>query len=226
MKFHPILFSTPMVQAILEGRKTMTRRIINFKKIDGNGDAHLCLVDCPYGNIGDVLWVRETWAQWDFPKNSFAYKADGFIERYGAWERDTPNKFHDVERVEKWRPSRFMPKKACRLFLEITGVRVERLHEITESDAVAEGINPVQSFDSGAGISERQLYENYCDYGYTELLPKDSFMSLWYKINGEESWNANPWVWVVEFKKGELTADQSAIFFAGNGGKGRKISKK
>lgn len=97
-----------------------------------------------------------------------------------------------------------MVKEACRLFLNNKGVRVERLQDITEADAIAEGIEPVESFDSGAGINNRQMYKNYSTEGYTELLPIDSFKSLWFKIHGEEAWNANPWVWVIKFDENEM----------------------
>lgn len=92
-----------------------------------------------------------------------------------------------------------MPREACRIFLEVTNVRAQKLGEISEQDAIEEGILPVQSFNSGAGISSRQMYNNYLKEGYTELLPLDSFKSLWQSINGD--WNHNQWVWVYSFKK-------------------------
>lgn len=214
-KLIPILFSTPMVQAILEGRKTMTRRVCcdNGEDVEGftyvennptfpetwkgkkaqpytgwvvkykNLALHLPR-KCPYGKVGDILWVRETWQPIEHPEVKYRYKAD-----------------HKNAKDVIWKPSIFMPKEACRLFLQVESVKVERLHDISVEDAIAEGIKPVQSFNSGEGIPRRQLYENYCDHGYTEVLPKDSFMSLWFKINGEESWNANPFVWCISFKK-------------------------
>ena len=160
----PILFSTNMIQAILAGNKTQTRRILkpqpgadtdvsympneplNWKgewfeyKWETEEGETIC--KHPKYNVGDVLWVRETFAEWE--NGGYAYKADGFIERYGAWERDTPKKFHDVERVEKWKPSIFMPKDACRIFLEVTSVRAERLQDISEDDAIAEGIKHIE----------------------------------------------------------------------------------
>lgn len=180
-----------MVQAILAGRKVQTRRVVKDRLLQDNHDKEIeeflkLTAICPYGQPGDVLWVRETWQ----PSASGAYvhfKADCI----------------DTDPGKGWKPSIHMPKDACRLFLRITNVRVERLQSISEQDAVAEGIKPMQSFDSGAGVSERQLYENYLLQGYTEVLPKDSFCSLWASINGEQSWRYNPWVWVIEFERME-----------------------
>lgn len=205
----PILMSTPMVQSTMKKIKRMTRRtkgldLFNkepdkwyfshdrgdgyyfFKNPDyeaGGNVMNPIVVKCPYGRVGDVLWVRETWAQWQFPEKgpfSYAYKADGFIERYGAWEKDTPKKFHDVERVEKWKPSIFMPREACRIRLEITDIRIERLNDITEKDAEAEGAPAIECGPVGCC---------YC-----------GFIELWRTINGKDSWELNPWVWVISFK--------------------------
>ena len=217
MKYIPILMSTPMVQSILAGRKTMTRRTIKSRhesgllqvsrrKIDGQvasiesldwGERN-CEKDiiCPYGQPGDVLWVRETFQQWNYPTKppfKYVYKADGFVKRYGAWERDVKGKMHDTERIEKWQPSLFMPKAACRIFLEVTNIRVERLQDISESDAVSEGIQPTE-----------WGYVNYLIDGFyynAKNKAKESFRTLWQSINGKESWDKNPFVWVVEFKQ-------------------------
>lgn len=232
----PILFSTPMVQAIMEGRKTVTRRIIkeSFNGCLTGGGPHPCpndpivmtpgdeyespdvdeimVVDypevraifhcstldseakCRQGKAGDILWVRETWSPkgWMNDKTLYAYKAEGNIPpriRYGdEWE-------------QCWKPSIFMPKEACRLKLKVVSITVEALHDITEEDAIREGIKPVESFDSGAGISPRQMYMNYLPFGYMEVTPLASFESLWRLINGDESWESNPWVWRIEFEK-------------------------
>lgn len=167
MKERPILFSTSMVQAILEGRKTMTRRVVKYKPhkdhiyCDGNGIAQ----KCPYGSVGDRLWVRETWAYRQWNHDRVYYKAD--------------NNLADINREdEKWRPSIFMPRKLSRITLEITNIRVERLQEITESDAISEGI----------------IHNSMND-------PKIEFQWLWQSINGIESWEANPFIWVIEFKR-------------------------
>lgn len=210
MKHTPILFSTPMVEAILEGRKTMTRRTLK-KQPNENGvsfmknppldweqvykeqwkpwkieteEGESISLNCPYGQIGDVLWVRETWQPNSTPTGwPFHYKA----------KNDT---FNQPEN-EKWKPSIFMPKAACRIFLEITDVRVERLQDITEHDAVAEGVEKV-------GNIFLWTYKNYLlkssryDRQYSAL---ESFQTLWQSINGKDSWEANPFVWVVEFKR-------------------------
>ena len=207
-QYKPILFSTKMVQAILEGRKTQTRRLHGldeikknpndwtfyyFSKDDKRTFAHFrnqednkiksIFGTSPY-QIGDILWVRETWqTTWNENKKSWdiIYKADG-----GYWIDD--------DGIMKWKPSIYMPKKAARIFLEVTNVRVERLQDITEEDAIAEGIERV----SIAPFVHR--FKNYlCNNKF--IGPKESFKTLWMKINGEDSWNANPWVWVYEFKQ-------------------------
>jgi hypothetical protein len=205
IKEHPILFSTPMVQAILEGRKTMTRRIVSksglleeYNKVTLDRDVEVCDPDeygdysdtkilkglcavfdegewnvkCKY-DIGDILWVRETSASTisSGPSNKITrwYKADNPVI---------------PERVKfKWKPSIFMPKGFCRIFLEITGIMVERLQDITEGDALKEGID-----------------QSKCS-GDWENPPSCVFTELWESINGKESWEENPWVWVIEFKR-------------------------
>jgi hypothetical protein len=165
-----------------------------------NSNARTWIERCRY-KPGDILWVRETFAEWE--NGGYAYKADGFFERYGAWEKDTPNKFHDVERVEKWKPCLFMPKEACRIWLKVTDVRAERLQDISEPDSISEG---VESWVEERMKSRPTHYKMYCDLDnpndpatYSSTA-KVSFESLWHKINGPESWEANPWVWVVSFK--------------------------
>lgn len=219
MKEHPILFSTPMVQAILEGRKTQTRRVVKpqpegdsrpisewnphvygsiraeyetkivgkifpFKK--GNS---LYSPSCPYGQAGDILWVRETWAYLDFlgPEDAdYVYKAS---DNGKDWENNTEG--------WKWKPSIYMPKEACRLFLKIKSVRVERLQDISEEDAKAEGV-----LYYGEESNDYKNYEYNDIYGddWGVLTAKESFKTLWQSINGPESWLANPWVWVIEFE--------------------------
>lgn len=196
MKERPILFSGPMVRAILEGRKTMTRRVVKLRHgadvVVVNGKVwkparvdYAGYVDCPYGQVGDRLWVRESML-FD-PDQGWRYSADGadvIDENYG--------------KINQRCPSIHMPRSCCRILLEITGVRVERLHEISEADAQAEGVERVV-----AGVGWRR----YCDPDSEEVgVPpcgdaRRSFRSLWKFINGDESWNANPWVWAVEFKR-------------------------
>lgn len=224
MKERPILFSGPMVRAILEGRKTQTRRVVkqDLQRL-GDGDwyafdhrginyrvnarhttvaawAHL-LQFCPYGQPGDRLWVRETW-------QGPLMDADTMETEYRA----SPDEFHnpkycvyaadggpapefvtlDDELVCRWRPSIHMPRWASRILLEITGVRVERLQDISEADAIVEGIEKtVGGFWSLYGQSD-------VDGTYS---PRASYRALWESINGPGSWDANPWVWVIEFKR-------------------------
>lgn len=190
--YKPILFSTPMVQAILAGRKTQTRRICKYQRNE-NGKYELTvnneISELDYnlegndGNpfiaekhqIGDILWVREIFIEW--PKGEFQYKALAFGEE-----------------LRKWKPSIHMPKKACRIFLEVTNVRCERLHDISEADAIAEG---VEQENKDKGI----MYKNYLKENSFYLFAEKSFKSLWESINGKDSWQSNPWVWVYEFKK-------------------------
>ena len=174
MKERPILFSGPMVRAILDGRKTQTRRVVKPQpdwirpRVSDDGIAHgYCGsgptdgIKCPYGTVGDRLWVRESWAKSGEVGDATEYRADN-PDPIGA----------------KWRPSIHMPRWASRIDLEITGIRVERLQEISERDAMAEG----------------------CEY-LTNSVARSNFVKLWISINGQDSWSANPWVWVIEFKR-------------------------
>lgn len=214
MKERPILFSTEMVKAILDGRKTMTRRIVKPQPpedwgvkglhifCDGNYfpiviDKHgneepgtQCFgaydeegiwgVKCLYGQISDVLWVRETYEIYQGK-----YKEHHGMVMYKASEKvsiEDGNKFGEKP---KWRPSIFMPKSASRISLRITNIRVERLNDISEEDAKKEGV--IYSANPGK--------ENYGN-GY-----RANFRLLWESINGKGSWEQNPWVWVIEFER-------------------------
>jgi hypothetical protein len=202
-KFRPILFSTEMVQAILNGTKTQTRRIIefpsynpklehkhvskfeikDFKVYDGNGDFEGNL-NFRKGNVGDVLWVRETFRE---------------IEQDNGTARIEYKATETINLTDKWKPSIFMPKNAARLFLKVKSLKVERLQDITQSDAVAEGIKQV-----GVNMVDIPLYKIYNNLHPDKdgiIYPKWSFCSLWSSINGVESWCANPWVWVIEFER-------------------------
>lgn len=183
MKERPILFSGPMVRALLAGTKTQTRRIVKRYEVRAGmpqpeWDSLLRL--CPYGQPGDRLWVREAWAEVrprgiPWPATMTVYREADNRTDYGG----------------PWKPSIHMPRRASRLTLEITGVRVERLQDISEADALAEGI--VQLKDGGFGLPAGEHY--HC------ADPRQSYLSLWEAINGPGSVGANPWVWVVEFKK-------------------------
>jgi hypothetical protein len=131
---------------------------------------------CPYGKIGDVLWVRETWFKMD---GQFIYKAD---VKY--------------PKSLKWKPSIFMPREACRLRLEITDIRVERLHDISEEEAIKEGIQYIGNYPEH-GVD---IYKHYWAHNIVGVQnPIESFKSLWQSIN--DNWDKNPFVWVIEFKK-------------------------
>lgn len=195
-----------MVRAILEGRKTQTRRIIkeipaatkliwfdNAEWIVENDEGR-----CWKGQlkqrckVGDILWVRETWLNNDghLPTDlRYVYKAE-----LGEKEIE-----YSKELNVKWRPSIFMPYEAARIFLKVRNVRVEKLHDIDEFDAIREGI-------------EKGGYDDYKYWNYLKdvsncLSPKDSFKTLWQKINGQDSWNENPFVWVIEFERCERPLD-------------------
>ncbi len=201
MRELPILFSTPMVQAILDGRKTQTRRVIKIddapenwrKSIAGTSIVRTSPYDAKLSRYapGDILWVRETWAD-NIPgcPNGITYRAD-HIDPKG----DGP------ANPIKWKPSIHMPKEAARIWLEVTDVRVERLQEITWKDVEAEGLRP---------INNPLIYE---DKETTFSIYQNDFINLWndiaYKNDktrfktecGKYTWGENPWVWVIEFRR-------------------------
>ena len=194
----PILMNTEMVKAILAGRKTQTRRLIKpqppfdndsiylryvkdgiarFGRGTPGNSCALCDRKMPY-QAGDVLYVRETWCKGSLNGGAeqYFYKADD-------------NDFHC-----QWRPSIHMPKEAARIFLRVTGVRVERLQDITLDDAIAEGC---QGKFIGSGE---------CVGAGWEILPEDEFADLWDSTIKKSDldkygWDANPWVWVIEFER-------------------------
>jgi hypothetical protein len=199
MKSKPILFSTPMVQAILEGTKTQTRRILKpqpKQKLEffgwklpeyiqvafGKGVKTESLHKFPFGQIGDVLWVRET-----FRPKGHSFPIGEHFE-YKATAESDGNPMN-----EPWKPSIFMPKDAARIWLKIINIRVERLNDISDEDAKNEGIK--LSEHSSENVD---LWYRYDD-GSFSFLPQTSFRTLWESINGKDSWNNNPWVWVIEF---------------------------
>ena len=213
MKERPILFSAPMVRAILEGRKTQTRRICkNLEWVETNGavylgkpvpdywryydktgsmefdfqnDMGLLLKQCPYGEPGDGLWVKETWrtaVQWDALAPSALPIADDVLAGVHIdYLADGKKTQHGKTRV-----SIHMPKWASRIFLEITGVRCERLNDIGEEDCYSEGIERLKLPDLLSAIARR-----------ASAIAR--YRALWESINGPGSWAENPWVWVIEF---------------------------
>lgn len=192
----PILFSTDMVQALLDGRKTQTRRTVKIFSSDENElrqNAKWLFENktCPYGNPGDLLWVREACAyvmiehapdllEGSKDSNQWVYKASMHAD-FMEYAKETYG--------YKWKPSIHMPKDAARIWLKVTNVRVERLQDITNEDAISEGI-----------LKNQNLYYNYTEGIYNYRHPYSSFISLWLSINGKGSALKNPWVWVVEFE--------------------------
>ena len=198
MKSRPILFSAPMVRALLAGTKTQTRRslrdgtwldpkegVIRMCSV-GNGVTGFQTVACPYGSAGDLLWVRETWAHHVQAQSAERDEDGPFV--YAA---DGPQALQS-RLASKWTPGIHMFRWASRITLEITAVRVERLQDISEADAQAEGIEYSERFE-GYCIGMAEHYHSHD--------PRLSYASLWESINGPDSWAANPWVWVVEFRR-------------------------
>ncbi len=203
MKERPILFSAPMVRAILEGRKTQTRRVAKLthaghvKEPGGHRRWHTADFDarlaCPYGQPGDRLWVRETYADLTQTHGRCWERLNEQTRRYERgrdpfiWYRadgDQPDVGDGALNPERWRPSIHMPRSRSRITLEITGVRVERLNEISGADCIAEGIVEGEAPQYVFGLHE-------------------AYRNLWESINGPGSWITNPWVWVVEFRRME-----------------------
>jgi hypothetical protein len=206
MKERPILFSAPMVRSLLDGGKTQTRRVVKPK--------HLPFVEnltanflggkwgerpMPYGEPGDRLWVRETWMP-DAPHDG-TWASTQFYGCKTSPLSDIPERFrkakHCIYRASwdgpsmvGWKPSIHMPRWASRITLEITEVRVERLQDISEADALAEGI---VRLTEGFGLPDGSHFH--------AAAPRQSYLSLWEAINGPGSVEANPWVWAVSFKR-------------------------
>jgi hypothetical protein len=212
MKEHPILFSTAMVQALLAGRKTQTRRVVKFPlKVPmvmasiGDCDSPPMLYCCKW-QAGDMMYVRETWQHTDCMNLHRSDENAGYIykasENGEAWESSDEN-WH-------WKPSIHLPKDGSRIWLQIESVKVERVQGISEDDAIAEGVQE-NLCDDPAKCPSVLKGDICCGKGEYFRYPVDfddepcysaqeSFQTLWQSINGRESWDANPWVWVVSFK--------------------------
>lgn len=232
IKERPILMSAPMVRAILEGRKTQTRRIIKpqpyfdaqnnliFGKWNYGQDlygSHVLskrnlALKCPYGKVGDRLWVRESYKRWcidgtDTIEDGWwfvRYRSDNNIQKHCAiWDScDTyysPSEVGCDKEPDRWEPSTHMPRWASRILLEITGVRIERLQDITWQNAMKEGVVFDDDCDS---------WFNYQSKRWDCIDPIESYKSLICKINGPETWEKNPWAWVVEFEVLEVKGGQ------------------
>lgn len=183
-KYKPILFKGEMVRAILEGRKTQTRRLVK------PGIPREELRNKAPWKVGDILYVRETWQTLDWFDDVPPSKLPDFAPVHFLVD--------GYELTGKPRPSMFLPKNRSRIFLEVVNVRVEWLMDISENDAVAEGI------DSHKGVPGDYPHDTmYKDYLSTSWVhsPIRSYLTLWDKINGAGKHKENPWVWVVEFNK-------------------------
>ena len=241
MKERPILFNADMVRAVLDGRKMQTRRIVKWRGLDeglnlqfsglrATKEAKGWVVEsqsrtssewrcqptpCPFGEIGDRLWVRETWSvvshAFDDDGLMIDYVPDrpakavhekpfgrGYYSGHAIYAADGGFTWGDddgcVDGRSCWKPSLHMPRWASRITLEITGVRVERLQSISEEDAKAEGCT-FEALRFKPGTREVE------EMGHTAVY---QFGGLWQSIYGADSWQANPWVWVVEFKRVEV----------------------
>jgi len=229
MKQRPILFSTDLVNAIIDGRKTQTRRIIKpqpevseqgylsgewLRKPFKVNSAHLILptlqdlpIECPYGQVDDILYVRETflpdpphdgtWNNYMFDDGSGRYNYKALPEHFRKPEHCIYKAGWDGRDL-RWKPAIHMPKWASRLHLKITNVHVERLQEISEEDARAEGVE--RDGDSWKCYGNCEAHKR----GYTKRSSAiASFMSLWDVINAKRGygWDANPFVWVIEFER-------------------------
>lgn len=206
MKEAPILFSGPMVLAILDGRKTQTRRVgklqspdytelgvdysrhatngleavATYRAFPDGGTARWGICVCPFGVPGDHLWVRETWK----PTGLLAFEKPRDTKACGRFAYAADDSQASRDKNIPWRPSIHMPRWASRITLEITGVRVERLQDISEEDAKAEGVEAV--------ISKKI-------HGWTPHVLE--FSLLWDSLNGMNTWRQNPWVWAITFKR-------------------------
>ncbi|HDV9491867.1 TPA: hypothetical protein RKV74_004676 [Citrobacter freundii] len=198
-----MIFNSEMVRAILDGRKTQTRRIIKLSHERGmlnpvikgrNGEitsvsCRLAPLLCPYGQPGDRIWVRETFNGFWLDDDVIQEIKDGVS--LASELCDYKADYSDGSKpAEGWTPSIHMPRWASRILLEITDVRVERLNAISQADAIAEGAPP--SHPSIDCVSQ--------EYGFPDF-SRSWFGQTWQHIYGEESWQANPWVWVIEFKR-------------------------
>ncbi len=230
MKERPILFSTDMVKAILEGRKTQTRRVVkpqphkscvgygasmsplhwieklpvdmtalypNSKPTTINGDS----IKCPYGQVGDRLWVRETWLESpNITDKLLREGADTWAECYYV-AAETPQQ---IEQLKEWgwkvKPSIFMPRWASRITLEITDIRVQRVQDISQQDAIAEGVifmgGMADNWDEAPWCASLKNQEPM-------KYPSAAYGRLWDSINAKRGygWDKNPWVWAISFKR-------------------------
>ena len=219
MTERPILFSAPMVRALLAGTKTQTRRVVKHAReidafspcevpgewrigvMEAGVTADMGCMRCPFGTPGDRLWVRETWGVGTRPdpfegwRDGIEYRADEALLEEGddlPLNAVTPPADVDFDKYAgRWWPSIHMPRWASRITLEVTAVRVERLQAISDADARAEGVE--RNVDDGV--------EYFGPLNHGHIDPRVAYRSLWESINGDGSWEANPWVWAISFKR-------------------------
>lgn len=230
-----MLFSTPMVQALLANTKTQTRRIVDNCRTLNRPDSEFAGFthsnktgantlanfkgkkshtffagyNSRYGKVGDILWVRETFLDAEDYACSGYDPDDPESEPRYSYKADCPA---DQVKNYLWKPSLFMPYSACRIFLKITDIRIERLNEISKEDAIAEGIvfNYPHYRDYGISPQENGFLETseirWAGENRTYGAEQASYRTLWESINGKDSWSANPYVWVVSFERTEKPA--------------------
>lgn len=223
----PILFSTPMIQAILDVRKTQTRRLMKIQPEYSEGMGKWVLYPeqhptvyadlinankyCLYGEPGDILWVRETFYAWGHWTLVTTHKTNSVKKEWHFndltlsegkiyhYEDNPPENIIKGRFGLGWhkRPSIFMPKEACRIKLLIKDIRVERLQDISEEDAKVEGCEKAIKWIHTGKIEVIDTSHVF----YHHSTYKDGYKMLWEAINGKDSWGKNPWVWVIEFER-------------------------
>ena len=235
-KERPILFSAEMVRAILDGRKTQTRRVMKPQPIQGESleigiyaptmvDRHgeeypgpegwgasneYECIRCPYGKVGEKLWVRETLEEYPMPNLLTGEPSNAIVVRYVA-DREPVLNEHGFDYSKWWKrgkklPAIFMPRWASRITLEITEVRVQRLQETSADDAIAEGFVRLSKdrerlFKYGIPDRDGMPYGVGWPWEKWRISPIDAYQALWESINGAGSWDANPWVWAISFRR-------------------------
>lgn len=219
--FKPILFSTPMVEALLNGTKTQTRRTIYFDVNQKDVDSYEQIASnyfsfkknnefiagrSPKWKAGDILWVRE----------KFRIMINCETKEFSSYEYFAGNQeFYEYLKKKgqkvKWKPSLFMPKDACRLFLKVKAIRVERLHDISTFDIKSEGVIYPGHFVLGVQNNALSFLPKGKNLNTNPPTEEEIFFAhwaeLWCKINGLHSWSSNPFVWVIEFEPIEKPKD-------------------
>lgn len=215
----PLLVKTNLIKPIQFETKTVTRRLRGLEYVNQNpslwkgklcrhsdhayvefstilGIAYPVYIKCPYGIVGDIIWVRESWAM---VRGEYEYKADKPDAKYPGGFADW---LHSKQVDDKWKPSIHMPRVACRIRLKITDIEINRLQDISEKDCILEGIQPLSMSRMQLNM-HGQLYLDYTKKAtmFNEgVKPRESFKSLINSIDGAWTWKKNPWVWVIRFE--------------------------